>query len=151
METAAQTLWNLDSNRLTPDKDFKIDVQSSKYPCNKEDHADDPLFNYVSRQACQRPTYKAFYALLDNYSASTGKKETFSREELAEINAFLNAVMETAPMKYCHQFVLAKSAEYRGAPVSKDEKAFKKLLNSIWFELYSRLGGGRHCKNDSSG
>merc|ERR1711862_786281 len=54
-------------------------------------------------------------------------------------------------MKYCHQFVLAKAAKYKGAPVPEDEKAFKKLLNSIWFELYSRSGGGRRRKNDSSG
>jgi len=149
--TAVQTLWNLDSNRLTPHKDYKMDVQSSKHPCNKDDAADDHLFTYVNQQIFQRPTFHAFRSLLDNYSASTGDEEEVSQKELRENRAFLNAVMETAPMKYAHQYCLAQGVEYDGEPVPDDESGFKKVLNSIWFKLYSRSGGGRRRKMDSSG
>lgn len=149
--TAVQTMWNLDSNRLTPHKDYKMDVQSSKHPCHKGDAADDPLFTYVNRQVFQRPTFSAFQNLLDNYSAYTGEEEEVSQKELRENRAFLNAIMETAPMKFCHQFCLAKEASYSGRPIPDDEAGFKKVLNSIWFELYSRSGGGRRRRMDSSG
>lgn len=149
--TAAQTLWNLDSNRLTPHKDYKMDVQSSKHPCNKGDAADEPLFTYVNRQVFQRPTFNAFRSLLDNYSAYTGDEEEVTQKEVKEMRSFLSAVMETAPMKYCHQYCLAKGVEYDGDPIPDDETDFKEVLNSIWFKLYSRSGGGRRKKMDSSG
>eukprot|EP00571_Detonula_confervacea_P009856 CAMPEP_0172301444 /NCGR_PEP_ID=MMETSP1058-20130122/3332_1 /TAXON_ID=83371 /ORGANISM="Detonula confervacea, Strain CCMP 353" /LENGTH=513 /DNA_ID=CAMNT_0013011561 /DNA_START=7 /DNA_END=1548 /DNA_ORIENTATION=+ len=149
--TAVQTLWNIDSNRLTPHKDYRMDVQSSKHPSNKGDAANDPLFTHVNRQVFQRPTFNAFRSLLDNYSAYTGDEEEVSQKELRENRAFLNAIMETAPMKYCHRYCLAKEVEYDGEPIPEDESDFKNVLNSIWFQLYSRSGGGRRRKLDSSG
>jgi poly(U)-specific endoribonuclease len=149
--TAVQTLWNLDSNRLTPHKDYKMDVQNSKNPYNKGDAADEPLFTHVNRQVFQRPTFKAFCALLDNYSAYTGDEEKVTSKELRENKTFLNAIMETAPMKYCHQYCLAKEVEYDGKPIPASESGFKKVLDNIWFKLYSRSGGGRRRKMDSSG
>jgi len=149
--TAVQTLWRLDSNRLTPHKDYEMDVQSSKHPCHKGDAADEPLFTHVNRQVFQRPTFKAFQALLDNYSAYTGDEEEVSSRELRENREFLKAIMETAPMKYCHQFCLAKEAEFGGKPIPENETDFRNVINSIWFKLYSRSGGGRRAKMDSSG
>jgi poly(U)-specific endoribonuclease len=154
LQTAAQTLWNLDSNRLTPHTDYNIDVQSSKHPCNKEDAADEPLFTRINTQIFQvRPTFKAFRALLDNYSSYCGDEEEISEKELQEIRVFLDAIMDTAVMKYCHQYCLAKEASYEGEAIPESEYGFKKVLNSIWFELYSRSGGGgrRGRKMDSSG
>ena len=149
--TAVQTLWNLDANRLTPHRDYEIDVQSSKHPCNKDDAADNPLFTYVNGKVFQRPTFNTFRNLLDNYSAYTGDEEEVSSKELKENRDFLNAVMETHTMKYCHQYCIAKGVEYNGETISEDESEFKRVLNSIWFELYSRSGGGRRRKMDSSG
>lgn len=150
-ETAAQTLWNLDSNRLTPHKDYTMNVQSSKRPHQKYDAADDPLFSHVDQRVLRRPTYAAFRALLDNYSVDVGEGEDVSAAELRENRAFLNAVLETGPMKYCHRYCLARGAEYRGRPVPEDEGGFKRVLNAIWFELYSRSGGGRRRAMGSSG
>ena len=132
--------------------DYSIDVQSSKHPCNKEDAADDPLFTHVDQQVFStRPTFKAFRALLDNYSACTGEEEELSEQELRENKSFLNVVMQTAVMKYCHQYCLAKEATYNGNPMPESSEGFMHVLNSIWFELYSRSGGGRRHKMDSSG
>lgn len=147
-QEAFQNLWDLD-NRLTTNKDYKIDVQSSKKPYRKGvDAADDPLFTYVKPQVLRnRPTFTTFISLLNNYSAHTGEKEDVTEEELQENREFLNEVMKTAPMKYCHQYCVAKRITYRGNEISDSESQFKQVLNSLWFDMYSRSGGVR----DSSG
>ena len=147
-QEAFQNLWDLD-DRLTINKDYKIDVQSSKKPYHKGvDAADDPLFTYVKPQVLRnRPTFTTFISLLNNYSAHTGEEEDVTEEELQENRAFLNEVMKTAPMKYCHQYCVAKGITYRGNEISDNESQFKQVLNSLWFDMYSRSGGVR----DSSG
>jgi len=148
--TAVQALWDLDSNRLTPDEDYKIDVQRSKHPCDKDDAADDPLFTYVRKDAVEdRPTYAAFRDLLNNYAAHTGEEEEVSQRELVEQGAFLDAIMETGPMKYLHGYCVAKNAHYLGREVTDDESDFKDILQQVWFDLYSR--SGRRGAKDSSG
>ena len=141
--TAVQTLWKLDSNRLTPHEDYKMDVQNSKHPCDKDDAADEPLFTQVNSQIFStRPTYHAFKQLLDNYTVDTRTREEVTERERAEVDAFLNAIMETAPMKYCHQYCLAKDASYEGRSIPTSENGFVKILEKMWFELYSHSGCG---------
>eukprot|EP00529_Nitzschia_sp_RCC80_P023058 CAMPEP_0113489350 /NCGR_PEP_ID=MMETSP0014_2-20120614/26483_1 /TAXON_ID=2857 /ORGANISM="Nitzschia sp." /LENGTH=476 /DNA_ID=CAMNT_0000383083 /DNA_START=104 /DNA_END=1534 /DNA_ORIENTATION=+ /assembly_acc=CAM_ASM_000159 len=142
---AVQELWNLDVNRLKPHVDYDINVQEGKKPFWKEDKAEDPLFSYVDeRQAMNRPTYKSFVALLDNYEPNTGEAEHVSSVERREIDKFLSAVLQTAPMQYCHQYLVANCKEM-DIPESRSE--FQELLYKIWFELYRREGRS----NDSSG
>jgi len=88
----------------------------------------------------ERPTYKAFFHLLDNYERETGVEETVTQEEKAENRWFVDVCMETRPMKYCHAYL----AHHNKAP--KDEPGFKRWLHEQWFELYRRQG-----RNDSSG
>jgi poly(U)-specific endoribonuclease len=141
--TAVQTLWNLDSNRLTPHEDYKMDVQNSKHPCDKDDAANDPLFTHVNTQIfATRPTYHAFKQLLDNYTVDTRTREEVTEREREEVHAFLSAIMDTAPMKYCHQYCLVKDASYEERSVPRDEDDFVKILETMWFELYSRSGCG---------
>ena len=148
--TAVQSLWDLDDNRLRPHEDYVIDVQRSKHPCDRDDAADDPLFTSVSEDAIRdRPTYAAFVKLLDNYIAYTGEDEEVSQREIDEQTRFLDLVMETPPMRYLHEYCLAKNAHYNGREVTDDEGDFKDMLRNIWFDLYSR-SGGRGTK-DSSG
>lgn len=144
LEEACQHLWDLDSNRLIPEKDYDINVQRGKKPYHKEDSARDPLFASVDNTIFQRPTYKTFVALLDNYSAECGEAENLSNAERMEISAFLSAILQTAPMQFCHKYCHAKNPS--GVPASLGE--FRKLLFKIWFELYNRSRGGRA---DSSG
>jgi len=147
-QAAAQTLWKLDSNRLQPQKDYIIDVQNYKHPCHKEDCASDPLFTHVDPAVFDsRPTFRAFRLLLDNYSRHCGEEEEVTEEESEENRHFLDVIMETGPMKYCHQYCLAKKATYGGESIPEEEEGFKEVLRSIWLELYSRSGG----KMDSSG
>eukprot|EP00548_Thalassiothrix_antarctica_P006006 CAMPEP_0194130756 /NCGR_PEP_ID=MMETSP0152-20130528/1722_1 /TAXON_ID=1049557 /ORGANISM="Thalassiothrix antarctica, Strain L6-D1" /LENGTH=501 /DNA_ID=CAMNT_0038825365 /DNA_START=165 /DNA_END=1670 /DNA_ORIENTATION=- len=147
LEDAVQRLWDLDVNRLSPNEDYVIDVQGGKKPYWKEDNARDPLFTRVDeRQFRNRPTYKAFCALLDNYIAETGVSEVVTNEERRETSTFLRVVMETAPMQYCHQYCVANAPKSKHVP--SDRAGFIKFLHKIWFKLYSRSRGSR---GDSSG
>eukprot|EP00550_Attheya_septentrionalis_P005727 CAMPEP_0198280736 /NCGR_PEP_ID=MMETSP1449-20131203/746_1 /TAXON_ID=420275 /ORGANISM="Attheya septentrionalis, Strain CCMP2084" /LENGTH=478 /DNA_ID=CAMNT_0043976175 /DNA_START=98 /DNA_END=1534 /DNA_ORIENTATION=- len=144
IEKAVQHLWDLDMNRLVPGDDYELNVQGGKKPYHKEDEADEPLFSKVDTREFQRPTYKTFIALLDNYSAETGNAEYVSDMERREVYAFLNAIMQTAPMQFCHKYCRENAPD----KVPADLAGFKKLLHSMWFDLYGRSRGGRP---DSSG
>ena len=141
---AVQHLWDLDVNRLDPGEDYVINVQSGKKPYWAGDDADEPLFTRVNERELQRPTYKTFIALLDNYSAECGEDEVITRTESAEIWAFLKAVYQSAPMQFAHKYLVANS----DGEVPSDPAEFLQLLKKIWFDLYFRERGGRP---DSSG
>jgi poly(U)-specific endoribonuclease len=138
---AAQHLWSLDTNRFVPEVDYSLNLQHGKKIYQTDDVADKPLFNFVKKDKFfSIPTFKAFYALLDNYISETGVAEVVTREELEENRTFINALMETSPMKYLHQYLVEKKL----APASLND--FKALLNRIWFTLFRREGN-----NDTSG
>ena len=140
---AVAHLWSIDSNRLTPNVEYDIDLQQGKSFHQGGDAARDPLFARVDESVLhERPTYTAFIALLDNYTASAGQAEVVTAEERHEVSSFLRAIMQTPVMQYCHQYCLAT-----GKITASDPEAFVALLNQLWFELYSRQGG----KLDSSG
>lgn len=144
---AAQHLWDLDVNRATAGRDYKVSVQGGKKPYQKNDMASDPLFTYVdTNRLFRRPTYRRFIALLDNYVAKTGTAERVTGEERKENRDFIDAIMQTAPMQFCHAYCRA-NAKQKGS-VPSDVIGFKKLLHRIWFDLYyrERAGGA-----DSSG
>jgi len=144
LEEACQHIWDLDANRLIPEKDYDINVQEGKKPYWKEDKANEPFFASVDKNVFQRPTYKTFVALLDNYESQVGIEEVFSNEERQEVNAFLDAILQTAPMQFCHKYCRAKNSDF----VPESLSGFRTLLFKIWFELYHRSRGGRA---DSSG
>lgn len=144
IEKAVQYLWDLDMNRLNPNRDYEVNIQKGKKPYYKGDGAKHPLFKRVDRDALRRPTYKAFIALLDNYNAQVGQAEVVTSTEKKEVSTFIDAIMETAPMQFCHKYLAANKPEEIPSSVSE----FKKLLHKIWFKLYRRSRGGR---NDSSG
>ena len=144
LQDAAQHLWDLDVNRLKPDVDYVLNVQKGKKPYWKEDSAPDPLFTSVDKDCLERPTYKAFIALLDNYDPECGNAESLTSAERQEITSFLNVIMQTAPMQFCHKFCRAQKPD----EVPESLSGFKSLLFKIWFEFYNRSRGGRP---DSSG
>ncbi len=82
-----------------------------------------------------RPTYKAFIALLDNYTAQTGVAEVLTVVEREEISIFLNAILDTPVMQYCHKYLVAKKL----APKGRNE--FINMLNLLWFGLYRSSNG----------
>jgi poly(U)-specific endoribonuclease len=147
LSDAVQEMWDLDANRLTPNVDYTINVQGGKKPYQKDDDAPDPLFTSVDeREALKRPTYIHFVKLLDNYETKTGVVEKHSSTERGEIDAFLDSIMQTGPMQYCHKYVRAK----KGSEIPSSASEFKELLFKIWFDFYRRDGAtdssGMYCK-----
>mmetsp|Transcript_7254 Transcript_7254/g.22122 ORF Transcript_7254/g.22122 Transcript_7254/m.22122 type:complete len:339 (+) Transcript_7254:13-1029(+) len=133
-------VWAL-GGKLRAGVEYELDLQG--YATRRVgDHARRPLFKFVSEEALSRPTFAAFVKLLDNYEREVGKKERVTSAEKAEESAFLDAVLETEVMRYCHAYLCAK----RAAPSSRER--FKALLGSLWFQLYVTTKGG---PPDSSG
>lgn len=127
-------MWDLDSNRLVPGKDYEIDCGEGKKVYQKEDMADACLFSWLSDDIFTRPTYSRFCALLDNYNPEQGCKEVVTSQEKEEQRAFIEEISRTAVIKYLHKYLSAKGI------ASEDKEDFKSMLASLWFDLYGRGG-----------
>lgn len=133
LSLACQKIWDLDQNRLEPNRDYQINLQVGKKSYQEQDSASAPLFTSVNPNAFQsRPTYTAFCSLLDNYERTTGVAEKVTQQEQAEEMAFLNAVTATPPMQYVHQYLARKNL------VAVQVEEFKRQLHQMWFSPYSR-------------
>jgi len=128
-----QQLWESDQNRLVPGQDYELDLGGrTRYSYNGPDMADDPLFTWVKPEVFERPTYKAFIKLLDNYESETGTAETVTNEELQENNNFINLIFQTQPVQLAYRFL-----KYRGK-FTDDVNYFKRKFYNIWFKMYKR-------------
>lgn len=139
LSAACQKLWDLDSNRLEPGVHYEIDVQDGKKPFEMHDAGGGKFFKRVHKDIWTRPTYLIFYNLLDNYERTTGSAEVVTDTEKREMAAFLDAVCETAPMQYCHRYLVAKDL------ASPDINVFKRQLYQMWFSFYRRDGNNDTC------
>ncbi|XP_007250602.2 uridylate-specific endoribonuclease C [Astyanax mexicanus] len=141
-------LWKLDVNRMKPGTDYRISLQGKagyipSGSTTATDHASAPLFSYVDMDKLNTiTTYTRFMKLLDNYERSTGVAERVTSEEVAENNAFLDAVLESAVMKRAHQYLVNKGKS------QSNLRQFKSQLYYMWFRLYHR---DRNGGEDSSG
>ncbi|XP_072241698.1 uridylate-specific endoribonuclease C [Leuresthes tenuis] len=141
-------LWRLDVNRMKPGIDYTLSVQGRAGYVSQgshvvHDHASQPLFSNVDENKLRNiTTVSRLMTLLDNYERSTGVTERVTPEELAEMNLFLDAVLETQVMKRAHQYLVSKGQS------SSAVRQFKNQLNLIWFHLYHRQ---RNTGLDSSG
>ncbi|XP_040201494.1 poly(U)-specific endoribonuclease-B-like [Rana temporaria] len=141
-------LWDADVNRMNPGKDYRISLQGKAgyVPAgskNARDSAHYPLFQHVDEEKLKsRKTFATFISLLDNYEMSTGVAEVVTAEEVAEINRFLDAILETKVMKLSHEYLVKKNL------AKPSQKEFRSQLFMIWFQLYSREPGKG---NDSCG
>jgi len=79
---AANKLWDLDVNRLIPEKDYILDLQQGKNLWDEHDVSPDPLFSFVDEKVFEKPTYKYFRQLLDNYHFNTGTSENFTDDQV---------------------------------------------------------------------
>jgi poly(U)-specific endoribonuclease len=130
LSKALEKLWELDGNRLSPGKQFQLNLQRYTRITNGEDEAREPLFKHVDHNVFKsHPTYGSFYQLLDNYSAHNGVTENVTQEELQEQNKFINGIANTGPILYLHNYLVAKNL------ADADINNFKKELHRIWFEV----------------
>ncbi|XP_038726283.1 poly(U)-specific endoribonuclease-B-like isoform X2 [Tripterygium wilfordii] len=134
LSNACYKLWELDLNRLTPGKDYEIDIGEGKKVYQKEDMAQGSLFSWLSKDVFRRPTFSRFCSLLDNYNPNEGAKEVVTSEERQEQDAFIEEISRTAPIKYLHKYLALKGM------VSENYQDFKRTMTSLWFDLYRRGG-----------
>ncbi|XP_078445764.1 uncharacterized protein LOC144714848 [Wolffia australiana] len=134
LSMACNRLWALDLNGLVPGKDFMINLGEGKRVYQKGDAASESLFSWVKEDIFQRPTYSRFCSLLDNYEPSQRTKEVVTEEEKYEQDGFIEEISRTAPVQYLFRLLSLKGA------VQGDYEEFKKLLKSLWFDLYGRGG-----------
>ncbi|CAK7356238.1 unnamed protein product [Dovyalis caffra] len=134
LSQACNRLWEFDTNRLVPGKDYRIDCGEGKKVYEKEDMAQGSLFSSLSEDVFKRPTFSRFCSLLDNYNPNQGSKEVVTSEERQEQAAFIEEISRTAPIKYLHKYLASKGI------VSENYQDFKRILTSLWFDLYGRGG-----------
>ncbi|CAA3028237.1 poly(U)-specific endoribonuclease-B isoform X2 [Olea europaea subsp. europaea] len=134
LSKALNKLWELDLNRLVPGKDYQIDCGEGKKVYQKEDMAEGSLFSWLSEEIFMRPTFARFCSLLDNYNPHEGYKENVTPEERQEQAAFIEEISRTAPIKYLHRYLSSKGI------VSENYQDFKRMMTSLWFDLYGRGG-----------
>lgn len=128
-ETVAE-LYEKDENYAVVGTDFGIDPQGNSR--KGRDTAEDPFFSFVDKTLFERPTYRTFVALLDNYVSGVGVDESVSVEERTENIAFINAVCDTEVMK--HAFVKAQEENF----IDGNYDNWKRMLYAIWFKMYAR-------------
>jgi len=144
-----EALWRADENRLVPNVDYRLDPGGrTRYSLEGPDQAEDPLFEYVNPEVFERPTFKAFVNLLDNYSSETGVVEDVTQVELRENYKFCGLVYQSKVFQMAIQFLRSK-----GKLVAyKTEKQFKDAFYDMWFKMYKRDRSIRgHNVGDSSG
>lgn len=140
LSQACDKLWRLDLNRLISGKDYRIDCGEGKKVYQKEDMASESLFSWLNEDVFRRPTFSRFCSLLDNYNPHEGYKEVITSEEKEEEVAFIEEISRTAPIKYLFKYLSTKGI------VSKSYQDFKRMMKSLWFDLYGR-GGGSSCSS----
>ncbi|KAF3448206.1 hypothetical protein FNV43_RR08919 [Rhamnella rubrinervis] len=131
---ACRKLWELDTNRLVPGKDYEIDCGEGKKVFQTEDVAQGSLFRWLNEDIFRRPTFSRFCSLLDNYNPNAGSKEVVTSEEKQEQVAFIEEISRTAPIKYLHKYLSSKGI------LSENFQDFKRVMTNLWFDLYGRGG-----------
>lgn len=140
----ANRLWKLDTNRLNIGSDIRVSTQG-KAPWYQswKDYASYPLVSYVSSSILERPTFKAFSSLLDNYISEVNTKEQVTNGEINEAYGFMNAIMSTSVMKEAQKYLVQMGKS------SSSSSTFKSQLYDLWFRPYYRSSANRI--QDSSG
>ncbi|XP_010677201.2 uncharacterized protein LOC104892879 [Beta vulgaris subsp. vulgaris] len=132
--SACAKLWELDYNRLTPGKDYELDVGEGKRVHDRQDMAEASFFTWVSEDVLRKPTFSRFCALLDNYNPYEGCKEKVTDEERREQAAFIEEISRTAPIKYLYKYLSSRGI------FTENYQEFKRMLTDLWFTLYGRGG-----------
>ncbi|XP_039605827.1 poly(U)-specific endoribonuclease-A [Polypterus senegalus] len=144
LKEISELLFSLDKNKARP-SELIINPQRlipNSETNQKVDLSTEPLYTFVDEaNLFTRPTYAALINLLDNYNRMTGTAEHFTKEQVAEQEAFLKKVVAGTEIgRQLSTFLLAKGVYTSEAELIQD-------LQMMWFGLYSRNKG----QLDSSG
>ena len=131
------SLRNKDGDWIDPDADVLLDEQGKATGCGSEDALSRPLIAQVNEAVFQEPTFRTFIALLDNYTAREAQPEpNLDNPQLRfEIDAFLDTVFATEPMRLALEYVQAELEP----GITADE--FCDRVRQMWFEPYTNEYG----------
>lgn len=127
-KTIVNNLYANDENCAIDGQDFDIDLQGKSH--HHYDNARRPFFSFVNEELFERPTYKSFLALLDNYTSEVGESDTVSYLERQENINFINDICDTTLMQTFYQDLMDHEI------ISFDYNQFKRNLYDTWFRLY---------------
>ena len=110
------------------------------------------LFEYVNESKLVG-TYQLIVDLFDNYVATVGQKEVTNSIENEEEEEFLEAVLQSQPLKIAHRWLVQQSSmflfsilystrnhqQHPSLELACEEKElFKQEMRQYWLQLYSR-------------
>ena len=157
MQDIYQKIWNRDRHKLLvsprdengdwldPNADILLDEQVAAFGKRDLDLARKPLFYWVNEEKLFNiPTYKSLVNLLDNYQFDNQRAEIVTRLEQAEIEQFIEHILETEPIEIARKYINHQLKIYC------NQDKFKWQLKSIWFDLYTNYFGEVTVK-DASG
>jgi len=114
-------------------KDFRLSYQNKlAWWGEARDVSPQPLYYSVNSNVFQKPTFKAFVALLNNYERMTGRREIVSNTEINENYRFLDAVLSTPIMKEVYSYLKSQGK------ASYVASQFRHRLYDLWFRTYYR-------------
>jgi poly(U)-specific endoribonuclease len=117
----SEQIWNADSNRINGN-DVQYSINGPR------------LFTYVN-EARFVGTYARMIDLFDNYITISGTPEVCDSVCQAEVEAFLDAILQTQPIVLLHNFL------YGHGLAGQTLAEFKEELRQYFFMPYTRSGG----------
>uniref|UniRef100_A0A0K0EA51 Endoribonuclease n=2 Tax=Strongyloides stercoralis TaxID=6248 RepID=A0A0K0EA51_STRER len=130
-----QLFFDSDENAATNDQ-IVLNYQNHTTSRDNNGFASLPLFTEVDPTIAIRPTFKAYYQLMDNYNPEVGKVETYSEKKEQEIDTFLYLITNTTIGKHFFMFLYKKQYPY-----AVTINTFINFLKNLWFGSYSRARG----------
>ena len=130
----------LDGEWEKPDANILLDEQVITSGKRDIDLAKRPLFYKVDERVFEKPTYKTFISLLNNYIVNYRLEETITDDEEEEINNFLDIVMKTKVMVRAWKYIEEISRR------KFEESQFREILFNLWFQLYTNYYNGRSTR-----
>ena len=141
-ETALNHMWGVldkDQHMSWGEDGFAFELgRKGKFG---RDVCDDPLFVHcnMENRFWEKETTKTFIALLDNYEREVGARESVTRDEKKEMDAFLDALTSSGVMRFAFNWLRHHGTDPRcKGRRFKDMNDFNAVLFDIWFAPYRR-------------
>jgi hypothetical protein len=139
-------LWNLDQQHnglsvsLSGAADADVHLQEQDEAAGNDDQALDPLIVVHQSDKLDALVYQTVRPLFDNYTMTDREAENVTDAEKAEVDKFLDAVVNTEVMQRCLTYLNDNSLVANDPEVTTAE--LKELLKLQWFDLFTNNFNG---------
>ncbi|XGW25140.1 hypothetical protein V3C99_006501 [Haemonchus contortus] len=143
LKEMSKKLRDADENKASRGQ-IQVNFQGHTSTRDTSDNAPHRFFDKVDGRLLEKPSYKQFLALADNFNRHTGTTEprVSVAEEKRETSTFLTTVLESKPWKVLYRYLNQK-----GHPFAVSPLVFRYWIAQLWFVHYSRARG----RADTSG